>query len=190
MPEAEVQDLIIRCQEGDRAAFRDLVVNHQSFAFGLALRMLCEEHDAADVVQEAFVRVWKHIDDFNPENRFTTWLYAIVSNLCLDRLRGRRRARRLFARSEEASDFEALPDLQLIDEVHSNRELVRIIRLLAEKLSAKQRLVFALRDLQDCSIEETSAITGMSASSVKSNLCYARRHIREMLARSYDVKEL
>ena len=83
-----------------------------------------------------------------------------------------------------------LPDLHLVDQSHSNRELAAIVEALAHRLSPKQRLVFTLRDLHECSIEETSSITGMSAASVKSNLCHARRHIRDMLARAYDLKEL
>ena len=190
MPETDLHSLIFRCQGGDRAAFRELVEQHRPLAYGLALRMLCEENDAEDVVQEAFVRVWKHIGEYRGENRFTTWLYAIVSHLCLDQLRRRRRTRLLFARSEETSETERLPDLRLLDQAHSNKELAAIVRLLAGKLPSKQRLVFTLRDLQECSIEETSSITGMSAASVKSNLCHARRHIRKTLASVYEVKEL
>jgi RNA polymerase sigma-70 factor (ECF subfamily) len=152
--------------------------------------MLYDEDEAEDVVQEAFIRVWKHIDEFKGEHRFTTWLYAIVSNLCLDRLRRRKRTRRIFARYEQNPEIEHLADIPVTDEVHSNNDLVRIIRVLAERLSPKQRLVFALRDLQECSVEETAEITGMSAGSVKSNLCHARRHIRAMLESVYDVKEI
>jgi len=184
------RDILLRSQKGDKEAFGQLVSRHQSYAFGLALRLLHDEQDAEDVVQDAFVRVWTHIGDFNPENKFTTWLYTIVSNLCLDRLRRKKRWNKLSSRAEDSLDREAVPGNPQPEEIHANRELVQIIKRLMLHLSPKQRLVFALRDFEECSIEETSAITGMSEGSVKSNLCYARRHIREMLASGYDVKEL
>jgi len=190
MNDQDIQDILLRSQNGDSIAFGTLVSRYQSYAFGLALRLLHDEHDAEDVVQDAFIRVWNHIGEFKPENRFTTWLYAIVSNLCMDRLRRGTRWRKLLARESEGLDPEGVPDVERPEEIHANRELVRIIKQLVLHLSPKQRLVFVLRDLEDCSVQETSAISGMSEGAVKSNLCHARRHIREMLAMTYDLKEL
>jgi RNA polymerase sigma-70 factor (ECF subfamily) len=190
MKDQDIQEILRRSQEGDRIAFGELVSVHQSYAFGLALRLLHDEHEAEDVVQDAFIRAWNHMGGFNPENKFTTWLYTIVSNLCLDRLRRKKRWRKFHAPIDDGTALEAMSGLARPEEALVNRELVRIVRLLTDRLSPKQRLVFVLRDLQECSIQETIAITGMSESSVKSHLCYARRHIRALLAKGYDVKEL
>ncbi len=82
MPES-IHDIILQSINRDRLAFRKLVESHQSYAFKLAFRLLCHEEDARDVVQESFIRVWKHLPTFNPQNKFTTWLYGIATNLGL-----------------------------------------------------------------------------------------------------------
>ena len=81
------RDIIIRCQQGDKQAFRWVVQTHQQMVFSLALKMLCDEEEAKDAVQETFIRVWQGIRDFDPQRTFTTWLYTIASHLCLDRLK-------------------------------------------------------------------------------------------------------
>jgi len=188
MAERDFGTLIAQCRDGDMQAFRTLVRENQSYAFGLALRMLHNEQDAEDVVQEAFIRVWKHLSDFNPQNRFTTWLYSIVSNLCLDRLRSEKRWRKFVTRQDSSHESEQLPGIQRPEDIQSNRELVGIIRQLTERLPPKQRLVFTLRDFEECSVAETSEITGLSVGAVKTNLYHARRQIRQILSREYDLK--
>jgi RNA polymerase sigma-70 factor (ECF subfamily) len=76
-----------------------------------------------------------------------------------------------------------------MEEAHSNRELAAIVYRLTSQLPEKQRLVFVLRDLQELSIEEVVAVTGMSVGSIKTNLCYARQRIREILRRQFHVSE-
>jgi RNA polymerase sigma-70 factor (ECF subfamily) len=188
MLERDLGPLIARCQSGDMQAFRTLVRENQSYAFGLALRVLHNEQDAEDVTQEAFIRVWKHLRGFDPRSRFTTWLYSIVSNLCLDRLRSEKRWRKLVTREDTGNESEQLPGTQRPEDIQSNIELVGIIRRLTERLPPKQRLVFTLRDFEECSIEETSEMTGLSVGAVKTNLYHARRHIRDILSREYDIK--
>ncbi len=189
MTDDAISELVGRCVERDGHAFRQLVVAHQSYAFALAIRLLCDDEDARDVVQEAFVRVWKHIDRFDRTKKLTTWLYSIVTNLAIDRLRTIRRDRRLFVRHEEDSPFDIQDERDLF-ELQSNQDLVDIIRTLTQRLPLKQRLVFTLRDLQDLSVEEVADIAGMSLGSVKANLCYARQTIRKHLAVHYRVGRL
>ena len=79
-------EIISRCQCGDKAAFRWVVEHYQRMLFSLALKMLANEEEAKDVVQETFIRVWKGIRNYDPEKSFATWLYTIGSRLCLDHL--------------------------------------------------------------------------------------------------------
>lgn len=182
-----VDDIIRKCTEGDAASFGLLVRAHQGYAFALAFRMLADENDARDVVQESFLRVWKNIGRYDPSQKFTTWLYAIVSRVCLDRLRSRARSNRLFRRRSETGPEEEFRDPADPERAYSNRELAELINRLSEDLSPTQRLVFTLRDLQECTIAEVCAITGLSEGSIKTNLSYARRRIRHLLATHYDI---
>ncbi len=183
------RETIVKCQHGDLTAFDELVRSHQAYAFGLALRLLHNEIEAEDVTQEAFVKAWRHIDRFDLNREFTTWLYKIVVNLCLDTLRVRKKTWRLF------SSIETFPtNLEPADsddpiESQSNRQLCELIREITADLPVKQRLVFTLRDLENLSVQEVREITGLSVASVKTNLHYARKNIRAILATRYDVRE-
>jgi RNA polymerase sigma-70 factor, ECF subfamily len=183
MNRAELQNTLRRCKAGDRAAFAILVREHYGLAYGLALRMVCDEADADDVAQEAFIRVWRGLDRFDVETRFTTWLYTIVTNLSLDQLRRRRR------RDVNRKEGWAEPlDPGNQEAVVCNADLARIVRHLAGGLPETQRLVFTLRDLQDLPVTTVCEITGLSSESVRTNLHYARRKIRERLEKEYSVK--
>jgi len=182
-----VDDIIRKSTEGDAASFGLLVKAHQGYAFALAFRMLADEDEARDVVQESFIRVWKSIRRYDPSQKFTTWLYAIVSRVCLDKLRSRSRSNRLFHRGSDGSFDDGPRDSSDPEKTYSNRELAQLISQLSEDLTPTQRLVFTLRDLQECTIAEVSAITGLSEGSIKTNLSYARRRIRNVLASQYDI---
>ena len=186
----KTQELIGRCAERDVLAFEQLVRQFQSYAFTLAMRLLCNEEEASDAVQESFVRVWKHLDRYDRGRKFTTWLYTIVTNISLDRLRAIKRNRRLFSSGDEDPSIDHIQDERNLYEIHSNEELAGMIRALTDELPLKQRLVFTLRDLQDLSVEEVSEASGMSIGSVKTNLHYARRRIRQRMAEKHNVGRL
>jgi RNA polymerase sigma-70 factor (ECF subfamily) len=189
MTDPEIRDLIVRSRRGDDYSFERLVRAHQAYAFALALRLLCDESEARDAVQESFIQVWRHLNHYDPSQKFTTWLYTIVTNRCMDRLRSLKRRLKIFAAGQTGDDISELPDPTSLENTFSNGELTALIRKLTHGLSPKQKLVFTLRDLEDCSIEETGEITGMSAETIKANLHYARRKIREMVMR-YDNREM
>ena len=173
------QQIIAQCQEGDKAAFRWVVQTYQRMVFSLALKMMADEEDAKDVVQETFIKAWLSIGGYDTQRPFATWLYTIASRLCLDRLKSTKAAISPMPHDEQALHrFASGDDSQRVLE---NREWVSIVRTLAEGLSNRQRLVFTLCQLEGLTSAEAEQITGMDAQQVKSNLYVARQTIRKRL---------
>ena len=171
-------NIIVQCQNGDREAFRSVVQNYQRMVFSLAIKMLADEDEAKDVVQETFIRVWQKIGGYDVRRPFATWLYTIASRICLDRIKSNRRMVPMPDDESVLRRFATDTDNQRELE---NREWVAIVRTLAAGLSPKQRLVFTLSELEGLSSDETEHITGLNARQVKSNLYVARQTIRERL---------
>jgi RNA polymerase sigma-70 factor (ECF subfamily) len=171
-------EILTRCQGGDKAAFRWVVQTYQRMLFSLALKMLADEEEAKDVVQDTFVRAWLAIRNYNPQQPFTSWLYTIASHLCLNRLKAVKNVAIQPDNLSVLRQFASDDDNQRILE---NSEWIAIVRTLADGLSEKQRLVFTLCQLEGLSSEEAEQITGMDARQIKSNLYVARQTIRKRL---------
>lgn len=172
------QEIIERCRCGDKTAFRTVVQTYQRMIYALSFRLLCDEDDAKDIVQETFIRVWLNIAKYDRKQSFRTWIYTIATRLCLDRLR---RSSHIQSLPEEEECFvsylsEEHPGRQL-----ENKELIAIIRTLTNQLSYKQRLVFTLIHLENMTPAEAAQISGLSPEQIKSNLYVARKIIREKL---------
>jgi RNA polymerase sigma-70 factor (ECF subfamily) len=177
MQQPDISELIKECREQNETAFRKLVEMYQGLVYTFAFRMLCNEDDAKDAVQETFIKVWNHMDKYNTDQKFSTWLFAIASNLCCDKLRFRKR--RQNTDNIESIHFALLTDN--LENTVSNSDLTKVIHTLTDKLTPKQKLVFTLRDLQELEVEEVEKITGMTAGKIKSNLYLARQFIKEQL---------
>jgi RNA polymerase sigma-70 factor, ECF subfamily len=178
-----IDELILKAQKGDKRAFRQIVDTHGRFAFAVAYKILLNEDDAKDAAQESFIKLWKYIGRYKFEAKFTTWFYKIVINMSLDKLKARKRQESI--ELPELSDSEIENSFGRGDREYSNKELAEIITKLTARLSPKQRLVFTLRDLNGFDIDEVSESLSMSPGSVKSNLVYARRKIKEYLTTIY-----
>jgi len=175
------EKLVMLIRLGNSVAFRHLVERHRPYVTRIVSRFLFCEEDSREVVQDTFIRIWKRLDDYDGRCRFTTWIYTIAFNLCLDKTKAlkRRREERFPLNFETRADYqlEAMDQVTFTDHVG----LGKVIRSLAAQLSRVQRLVFVLRDIQDLPVEEVCHITGFDAGKVKSNLYYARKFIREKL---------
>jgi len=185
--ESHLPGLIGRCQRNEEGAFRRLVEEHQRYVFSLAFRVLRDEDDARDVVQETFIRVWKNLPAYDPRAKFTTWLYTITVRLASDLLKSKTRRQRQFLTSGPGKSQD--PAGATGEDMHIvNRDLAANIKALAGKLPPKQQMVFVLRDIQDLTVVEVAQILSMSASAVKTNLCYARRYIRTHMQRLDEME--
>lgn len=187
MNEQTVSHILDASKKGDLTAFRRLVEHFQSYAFSLALRILCNTEDAKDVTQESFVRVWKHIKKYNSRIKFTTWLYKIVTNLCSDHMKANARRQNVFSHID-FSKMQEKTEHSNLEQDAVNTDLIEAIKNLAEQLTPQQRMVFVLSEFQELNLEEISNILDISKGSVKTNLYYARKNIREKLVTMDNVR--
>lgn len=164
----------------DESAFRLLVDRYSGFAFSVVFRIVNDEEESKDIVQEAFITVWKRLEKFDREMKFENWLYKIAVNKCLDALR-RKKRRALEYPDNGHWNFPEMIHNENPETIWSNKEMGQMIQQLTHMLSPKQKVVFVLSDLEGLSHDEISGITGMAKSSIKSNLNFARRNIGKMI---------
>ena len=171
-------DIINRCKAGDKAAFRTVVQNCQGMVYSLSLKMLADIEEAKDVVQDTFIKVWQNISIYDDRYSFNTWIYTIASRVCLDRLR---KVRPLGPADADERVFEQVADDSDPERQLESSEWVSVVKVMANELSGKQKLVFTLSQLEGLETEQIMEITGLDADQIKSNLYAAKKNIRERL---------
>ena len=177
MNQEQIEELIDRSRQNDTIAFAQLVSEFQKMVFSLAFRLLCNEDETRDMVQEIFVKIWLSLDKYDGRCRFTTWMYKITCNTCYDRLRVLQRSPSAFS-SDFAPANENWKSEENIEEALVNKELQDLILRFTGDLPPKQKLVFTLRDIEELDVAEVISITGMTAEQIKHNLYQARKQIR------------
>lgn len=170
--------LIEQCRSGNLNNFRKLVELTSPFAYSVAFRMLGNEEQSKEVVQETMITIWQKLKKIKTAEVYKTWIYRIVVNKSYDVMRKRKRNPEFVVDDKEwlriSNVISVGPSVSL-----ENSESSGIISILTDTLSKKQKAVFVLSDLEGMSNEEISEITGISKSSVKANLYHARKSISE-----------
>jgi RNA polymerase sigma-70 factor, ECF subfamily len=184
--EASDWELVRRCKENDREAFRELVERYQRKAVAIALGMLHDRDDALEVAQEAFAKVFTSIKQFKEEASFYTWLYRIVVNLAIDRQRQKGRQPLLEREEPEGSEddlVETMPAEAATDpyEKVKDKELRERIWTAIDELTPSHKAVILLREVEGLSYEEISEILQCSRGTVMSRLHYARKRLQSRL---------
>lgn len=187
MTEQVEQEVIQKAMTGNTNAFRVIVDHYQSFAYAVSFRFLGQAEEAEDIVQEAFIRLWKNLHKYRSEVKLSTWLYRIITNLCLDFLKSTY-ARRQKNHSDVQTEY-LLKSQNGADAELNARELNEQIHQAAAELTPKQKAVFILRDLEGLPVEEVCSILSMSTGNVKSNLYYARQQMSERLKKYFQITE-
>lgn len=180
----EEKALIGRILSGDQEAFAILVEQHQKQVYNLCLRMVSNPTDAEDLAQEAFVKAWKGLRFYKFESSFSTWLYRLTSNVCIDFLRRQKRRTALSLTSSEADDAMELdlPDPRPgPEELVIHREDQNTVANAMAQLDEEHRLVLTLRVIEALSYEQISEVLGIKAGTVKSRLARARNRLRNIL---------
>lgn len=187
----EDRELILLAQKGDQAAFRKLVQRHQRRAFGIAMGLVRDENDARELVQEAFLRVYRGLNSFQHGSSFFTWLYRIVTNLAIDLMRkpGRKDAELAddHPADDEPSDFPLVSRIDGADpiDVIRRREIAARIQTALDALPPYHRGVILMREVEGMSYEEMAQAMGVSKGTIMSRLFHARQKMQRALADCY-----
>ena len=179
------EDLIAAFQDGNESAFGELVSRYKDPLTNFVYRFVGDWEDSTDIVQETFIRVFRSRHSYKPVAKFSTWVYTIASNLAKTYLR-RKRIRIVlpFSRKESREperEFEIVDDAAGPDTKADSSLLEERIQGALEGLSVKYREVIIMREIQELSYEEISAITGIRIGTVKSRINRARLQLQSML---------
>lgn len=180
------EQLIRRAQQGDNGAFEALLLLHQKKVYNLCLRMSANPDDALDLSQEAFLRAWRSLGQYQFEASFSTWLFRLTSNICIDFLRRKKRRQETsltesYDDSDEGAEL-SVPDAQPGPEQQAitNETKIELARAM-EQLSPEHREILQLRVIEDLQYEQIADILGVRVGTVKSRLARARLSFRKIL---------
>lgn len=179
--------LIRRAQRGNADAFEQLLLEHQKNVYNLCYRMAGNPDDAMDLSQETFLRAWRCLDQYQFASAFSTWLYRLCSNICIDFLRRRRRQQTVPLTFEDADGEEqtyAVPDAQPLPEEQVELKLTReILQAAMAQLLPEHRAVLQLRVVNEMSYEQIADVLDIQIGTVKSRLSRARNQLKKILER-------
>src|SRR5215470_15925077 len=180
------EQLVRAAQRGDMAAFEELVARHRDKIYARAFSMMRNEDEALDLSQEAWVKGWQRLKQFQGESSFATWMTRIVINLCLDQLRKQKRHRTesIEEMDEESGGVERqMPVLTINPTAGLERaELRRRIDQALGQLSYEHRTVLVLHEFEELEYKEIAKVMDCSIGTVMSRLFYARRKMAALLA--------
>src|SRR5712692_9098192 len=182
--------LVRRAQAGDRAALSSLVQSQQTYVYSIAMSLMHNPADAADMTQEAFIRLMRSLGTYRAETKFTTWLYRLVTNICLDGLR--RRGRPIDSLDEPSSagedaqtSGERLADTDRWTQPEQElelRESATEVRAALASLPAAQRLALTLHYFDDQRYEDIADVMGLPLNTVKSHIRRGKERLALVLS--------
>jgi RNA polymerase sigma-70 factor (ECF subfamily) len=177
-----------RTLAGERDAFRALVERHSGQLFRLAYRMTGNEHDAEEVVQEAFLRAYRNLGQFGSRANFGTWVYRIAANYAIDRMRQRKNEeskRKTPSAAEEELEQDPLDlvadEKPTPDRLTANLELRKKMQEALKELSSSERTAFVMRHWEGCAIEEIAAVLKSTTSAAKNTVFRSVQKLRRAL---------
>jgi RNA polymerase sigma-70 factor (ECF subfamily) len=191
-PSPDEPDLIVRSQQGDTAAFNELVTRYRQRVFAMIYQMVRNEEDAWDLAQDAFLKAWKNLRLFRGQSQFFTWLYRISMNVTIDWTR-----RKQLRGESEFDDAVGLDTIEPASTTTPKTELAPVERLndkeirtrideAVQKLSPEHREVIVLREIDGLEYQEISDRMEIPLGSVMSRLFYARKKLQSMLRDVYE----
>ena len=174
------KDFVVRCQNGDKGAMETLMRHYQQWVYNIAYGMLGNPEDASDMTQDVFLWLWENIGQFQFRSRFSTWLYRIVTNRCVNVKEQKKRRKTEPTEIDDSQPWvpvdTATPEQSML--LAEQREILQ--KALAE-MRQDYRKILILREMQDLSYEELAEVIGCSVGRVKSKLHEARKVLRKFV---------
>ncbi len=182
------EELVARAAEGDQYAFQILVNRHQTSVLNLTYRFLGDKQKSEDLAQETFLQVWQAAKSFKGKSKFTTWLYRICVNRCLNEIKAARRKNwlqffRNLSGSRGSQDEPLLDDALNAEDLLLARERSRQISNALQSLSENQRIALILKRYENLSYQEIAGVLGCSIPAVESLLVRAKRTLQNKLGK-------
>lgn len=186
------KDLLKRSKSGDIEAFELLIEAYQKKVFNLAYRMLGNHDDASELAQEVFIKVYRSLKSFKEESQFSTWIYRIATNVCLDELRKRKNKKLIYIdesiKGEEEDLNRQVEDNRPTPDIIAERNhLKKAVNSAIQTLSEEHKIVIILRDIQGFSYEEIAEIVKCPTGTVKSRINRARQALKEILKNNKEL---
>ncbi|NPV49146.1 MAG: sigma-70 family RNA polymerase sigma factor [Armatimonadetes bacterium] len=191
MPRSDAE-LIARAQAGDRRSFDELVARSYTLVFNTAYRILGDSDQAADATQSAYLRAYRSLAKFRGSSSFSTWLYRIVTNVCLDMVRGQQRQPISFTHvtTDDPPVERDLPDERAgPEQLVLQTELQTALHMALQRLRPEHRAVVVLYDLSGMSYDQIAEILDLPLGTVKSRLNRARRALQEELSDYWEPSQ-
>ena len=183
------QDLSLRMQEGDETAFEALVRLYEKKVYTLCRRMCANEEDAQEAAQDTFLAVWRSVGSFRQESSFSTWLYRLATNACIDLLRRNKRSGGSMSLDDEENAIELVDPQLLPQQELERRETGRLIQEGLCALPEDYRSILLLREVQGLSYAEIALVTRLELGTVKSRISRGRILLRNYLTASGNFFE-
>ena len=187
----EEMRIIARVLDGDTNAFEVLVEDQKKVVFNLALRMLGNEEDAYDISQDAFLKAYTNLSGFRGDCKFSSWLYKLTTNLCLDFIRKRNRHKVVplaFEDEDGESEYLEIPDESYSPELQTEQKQMReSVRKGLNQLPAQQREILVLREIGGLRYDEIGRQLNLEEGTVKSRIFRARKKLCEILSKDGNI---
>lgn len=187
----EEMRVIARVLDGDTNAFEILVEDQKKIVFNLALRMLGNEEDAYDISQDAFLKAYTNLSGFRGDCKFSSWLYKLTTNLCLDFIRKRNRHKVIplvYEDDNGDSEYLEIPDETYSPEAQTEQKQMReSVRNGLNRLPPQQREILVLREIGGMRYDEIGSQLGIEEGTVKSRIFRARKKLCEILSSDGNI---
>jgi RNA polymerase sigma-70 factor, ECF subfamily len=187
----EEEVIIKNAQKGDIEAFEEIVELYQKMVYGLSYKMLGNPDDASEASQEVFIRVYRSISKFKFDSKFSTWIYRITSNLCLDIIRKQKNEVLYFEKNIETDDGEITRDIHdksiSVEDTVLRTEKTQLVRKAILQLSPDYRNVIILRDIEGESYTRISELLDLPEGTVKSRINRGRQELKNIILETSEL---
>jgi len=177
---SELEKIIEECRDGNLRNFRKLIEISSPMLYSVGFRICGDDDTAKDIVQDTMVKIWKKIGSIKSAGAYNTWLYRIAVNTSYDYLRKRKMSAEIRLTETEWKEISRKISCEQPSELENN-EIAKILGVITQNLSPKQKIVFVLCDLEGLSHDEVAEIAGLNKRTIKANLYFARKNVELML---------